>query len=128
MPFGAAGGCQPARAISVLVGEGSVAPGFLARSPPPQWGEGAGRQRGQVLCVRKQPLLVVAVTLHLDLGPPGGVSWRVPACRRGLGWGEEVASGHFLRLPVAQCGGSGWGWGASVPSGRGGQLTDRGQG
>lgn len=108
-------------------GGGQCGPRLSGSLPAPPSGEREQGGREARFCVSGSSPFWWG-TLHLDLGPPGGVSWRVPACRRGLGWGEEVASGHFLRLPVAQCGGSGWGWGASVPSGRGGQLTDRGQG
>lgn len=120
MPFGTAGHCGPARAVSVSVGEGSVAPGFLAGSgPPPPAGRGSRQaERPGSVCQEAAPF-----GGGCDIALGSGATrrgflararlqergrWHTRCC---LGWGEEVASGHFLRLPVAQCGGSGWGWG-----------------
>lgn len=68
------------------------------------------------MCQRKLPLKVAAVVAQLDLGPAGAFSWCMPPCRSEegrrdsaavLAMEKELNVGHFLRLPVAQCGGRG---------------------
>lgn len=89
-----------------------------------------------LVCQRKWLLLVAAVGVQLDLGLAGVFSWCVPFCRREAGQRHSALLDrekwlnvcHFLKLPVAQCGGLGQGGagarsGAREPSRQGEQLV-----
>lgn len=82
-------------------------------------------ERPPFVCQRKRPLKVAAVVVQLDLGPGGVLSWCMPSYRSEAGRRhsavlareKELNVGHFLRLPVAQCGG--WGQGGAGVGGHG---------
>lgn len=103
-----------------------LAPGPALASCHPWQGEGVGGREASFCVLEEMASLVAAVVVQLDLGPAGVFSWCVPSCgseagqRRSaaLAGEKEVNVGHFLRLSVAQCGGSG-------QDGAGGEVWQR---